>query len=311
MADPDLSITIGSVTFQNPVMVASGTFGYGFEYRELVDVGQLGAVITKSLTLEPRSGTAPPRIVETTGGMLNAIGLANVGLQRFMEEKLPGYRNYPTRVIVNVAGSTPEEYLRIVEALKNCDDISGFELNFSCPNVKEGGICIGVDPRTCQHLTAAVRRLTDKPLIVKLTPNVTSIEEVARAAEAGGADAISLINTLVGLAIDTRSWKPRLANITGGLSGPAIKPIALAQVWQVYQAVQIPIIGMGGILQFEDALEFFLAGARGIQVGTANFVDPLTAPRIVRRLHRYLKEKQFRNLDDIVGKMRVSYGRPD
>ncbi|NOX38249.1 MAG: dihydroorotate dehydrogenase [Calditrichaeota bacterium] len=305
MNPPDLSLTLRNVVFKNPVMVASGTFGYGFEYQDVVDVGELGAVITKSLTLDPRPGTPPPRIVETTGGMLNAIGLANVGLQRFIQEKLPRYRDYPTRVIVNVAGSHPEEYLAIVEALADQPEISGFELNFSCPNVKEGGICIGVDPHSCQNLTAAIRRVTDKPLIVKLTPNVTAIEEIALAAESGGADAVSLINTLVGLAVDIRSWKPRLANVTGGLSGPAIKPVALAQVWQVYQAVQIPIIGIGGIMTVEDALEFLLVGARAIQVGTATFVDPRAANRIVQQLEQYFRENQLQNLDAIVGKMRV------
>ncbi len=302
---PNLQVTIGSLQLHNPVMVASGTFGYGFEYQDVVALDKLGAIITKSITLEPRPGTTPPRIVETAAGMLNAIGLANIGLQRFIEEMLPRYEQYPTKVIVNIAGSTPEEYLKVLEALAPYPQIAAFEMNFSCPNVKEGGICFGVDPRLSYNLTRQLRQVTDRPLIIKLTPNVTSPVEVALAVQEAGADAISMINTLVGMAIDIRTWRPKLGNVTGGLSGPAIKPIALAQIWQVYQEVSIPIIGMGGITSLEDAIEFFLAGATAIQIGTATFVHPPTAQEIVEGLSRYLAERGLTSITELIGQLRV------
>ncbi len=301
----DTRVQIGNVTFHSPVMVASGTFGYGFEYQDVVDVSQLGAVITKSITREPRAGNRPPRIVETAAGMLNSIGLANIGLQRFVEEMLPRYENYPTRIIVNIAGSTPEEYLTVLEALAPYPQIAAFEMNYSCPNVKEGGICFGVDANLSFNLTQALRNITSKPLIIKLTPNITSPVEVALAVQEAGADAVSMINTLVGMAVDIRTWKPRLGNITGGLSGPAIKPIALAQIWQVYQEVSIPIIGMGGISSVHDAIEFFLVGASAVQIGTANFVHPPTAMEITSGLTRYMQEKGLASLQDIIGKLKV------
>ena len=300
-----LRVTIGNVEFHSPVMTASGSFGYGFEYQDVVDLSTLGAIITKSITREPRPGTIPPRIVETAAGMLNAIGLANIGLRRFIDEMLPRYENYPTKIIVNIAGSTPEEYLEVLEALSPYPQFAAFELNFSCPNVKEGGICFGVDPALSHNLTKMLRQVTDKPLIVKLTPNVTAPAEVAIAVQEAGADAVSLINTLVGMAVDIHTWKPRLGNITGGLSGPAIKPIALAQVWQVYQAVSIPIIGMGGITSVTDAIEFFLVGASAVQVGTATFVDPQIPQKIVSGIAKYLTERGLSSLADLRGKLKV------
>ncbi len=301
----DISVRIGHQEFHSPVMVASGTFGYGFEYQDVVDVAQLGAVITKSITRDPRAGNPPPRIVETAAGMLNAIGLANIGLQRFIEEMIPRYDSYPTKVIVNIAGSTPEEYVYVLETLAPFPQISGFEMNFSCPNVKEGGICFGVDAKLSYNLTRELRRVTPKPLIIKLTPNITSPVEVALAVEEAGADAVSMINTLVGMAVDIHSWKPRLGNVTGGLSGPAIKPVALAQIWQVYQEISIPIIGMGGITTVNDAIEFFLAGATAIQVGTANFVNPRAAQEIVYGIQQYLREKGVPSLSQLTGKLQV------
>ncbi len=300
-----LNISIGSLQLKNPVMVASGTFGYGFEYQDVVALEKLGAVITKSITREPRLGTTPPRIVETAAGMLNAIGLANIGLDRFIDEMLPRYETYPTKIIVNIAGSTPDEYLEILEALSPYPQLAAFEMNFSCPNVKEGGICFGVDPRLSYNLTRQLREVTRKPLIIKLTPNVTSPVEVALAVEEAGADAISMINTLVGMAIDVRTWRPKLGNVTGGLSGPAIKPIALAQIWQVYQEITIPIIGMGGIASVSDAIEFFLAGATAIQIGTATFVHPATAQEVVEGLSRYLMDQHLSSITDLIGGLKV------
>lgn len=302
----DLRIKIGKVEFKNPVWTASGTFGYGDEFHQIFDINQLGAFVTKSITLLPRKGTIPPRIVETPSGMLNAIGLANIGLEKFIEQKIPFYRTLQTKVIVNVAGSTDEEYCQIVERLDSFSEITGFELNFSCPNVKEGGICFGVSPVLIRNLTQKIRRLTDKLIIVKLTPNVTDIASTAIAAEEGGADAVSLINTLVGLSVDIETMKPRLGNITGGLSGPAIKPIALAKVMEVYRAVHIPIIGMGGITNADDAIEFFLTGSTAIQIGTANFINPTISVKIIEGIKSYCNRKKLSSIYHIIGKLKVS-----
>lgn len=301
----DLRIKIGPVTFQNPVWVASGTFGYGDEFNKIFDINQLGAIVTKSITLKPRSGNKPPRIVETTGGMLNSIGLANIGLERFIEEKIPFYKNLTTKIIVNVAGSTENEYIEVVKQLTPFDEIAGFELNFSCPNVKEGGICFGVSPVMIENLTRTIRKITEKLLIVKLTPNVTDIASTGIAAEKGGADAVSLINTLVGMSIDIENFSPKLGNITGGLSGPAIKPIALAKIFEVYPRIKIPIIGMGGIMNYKDALEFFIAGATAIQIGTANFVEPSGSLKILKDLKNYCINKKYSSIYNIIGKLKV------
>jgi dihydroorotate dehydrogenase (NAD+) catalytic subunit len=301
----NLKIKIRDIEFKNPVWVASGTFGYGDEFNRIFDINQLGAIVTKSITLKPRKGTIPPRIVETAGGMLNAIGLANIGIEKFISEKIPFYRKLQTKIIVNVAGSTDEEYKEVVKKLEPYNEITGYELNFSCPNVKEGGICFGVSPVMIENLTREIRKITDKPIIVKLTPNVTDIASTAIAAEKGGADAVSLINTLVGMAVNIHTFEPKLGNITGGLSGPAIKPVALAKLYEVYPKISIPVIGMGGIINVQDALEFFITGATAIQIGTANFIEPLTAVKILNELKNYCINKNFSSIYDIIGKLKV------
>jgi dihydroorotate dehydrogenase (NAD+) catalytic subunit len=317
-----LSVKIAGIEFSNPVLVASGTFGYGEEYQSLIDLNELGGIVTKSITLEPREGHPPPRTFETACGMLNAIGLANVGVEKFLEEKLPFLRSLKTRIIVNVAGSTVSEYVKVVKRLNRSNrrsrqryephgshqrrgGIDMLEINISCPNVKEGGIAFGSKVKSAYECIKAVRENTAYPIIAKLSPNVTDIVEIAGAVEKAGADAISLINTLVGMAIDREKMRPVLANITGGLSGPAIKPVALAMVWNVAKAVKVPVIGMGGIMSTEDALEFILAGASMIQVGTANFVDPQTSLKIVNGLNGYCKNKRISKISDLVGKLKT------
>jgi dihydroorotate dehydrogenase (NAD+) catalytic subunit len=285
----DLSVKIGKVKFSNPVLVASGTFGYGDEYSDFFDLNKLGGIITKTITLNPRDGNPPPRTCETPSGMLNAIGLANVGVKRFIREKLPFLRNLRTKVIVNVAGSSIDEYVAVVRKLEGKKGIDLLEINISCPNVKQGGIVFGSDPKCAYDCIKAVRDNTSFPIIAKLSPNVSDIVKIALAVEEAGADAISLINTLIGMAIDLENRKPRLANITGGLSGPAIKPVALAMVWKTTQKV----------------LEFILAGALMIQVGTGNFVDPECSVKIVEGLKEYCQEKKIRKITDLVGKLRT------
>ena len=300
-----LSVKIAGVEFSNPVLVASGTFGYGEEYESLFDLSKLGGIVTKSITLEPREGHPPPRTFETSCGMLNAIGLANVGVERFIKEKLPFLKSLKTRIIVNVAGSTVSEYEEVVKRLNRSKGIDMLEINISCPNVKEGGIAFGSKVKSAYECIKAVRKNSSYPIIAKLSPNVTDIVEVAHAVQKAGADAISLINTLVGMAVDVERRRPLLANITGGLSGPAIKPVALAMVWKVAKAVKVPVIGLGGIMNTEDALEFILAGASMIQVGTANFVDPQTSIKIVDGLSEYCKKKGIRKITDLVGKLKA------
>ncbi len=311
---PDLSVKIAGVKFSNPVLVASGTFGYGEEYKSLIDLNKLGGIITKSITLHPREGHPPPRTFETPSGMLNAIGLANVGVDKFIKEKLPFLRSLKTRIIVNVAGSTVSEYVEVVKRLSRKSrrspalagrGIDMLEINISCPNVKEGGIAFGSKVKSAHDCIKAVKENTSYPIIAKLSPNVTDITEIANAVQEAGADAISLINTLVGMAIDPEKMRPVLANVTGGLSGPAIKPVALAMVWKVAKAVKIPVIGIGGIMNTEDALEFILAGASMIQVGTANFVDPQTSIQIVNGLSAYCRKKKIRKITDLVGKLKT------
>jgi len=301
----DLSIKIGRVKFQNPVLVASGTFGYAEEYAQLIDLDRLGGVITKTITLNPREGNPPPRTCETPSGMLNAIGLANVGVSRFVKEKLPFLKKLETKIIVNVAGSTPEEYVKVIKRLNRVKGIHMLEINISCPNVKEGGMHFGATEESAYNITKLIRENTPYPLMVKLSPNVTDITKIALAVQEAGCDAISLINTLVGMAIDSETKKPLLANVTGGLSGPAVKPVALAMVWQLAQKVKVPIVGIGGIMDTKDALEFLLAGASMIQIGTANFVDPRTSIKIIDGLKDYCEENKMKKIKELVGKLKT------
>ncbi|MBA3002589.1 MAG: dihydroorotate dehydrogenase [Desulfurivibrio sp.] len=306
MNQPDLRITIGDLVFRNPVLTASGTFGYAKEFEPYVNLHHLGGVVVKGISLEPRRGNPPPRIVETAGGMLNAIGLENVGVDRFISEKMEYLREIGTRVIVNILGDSLEEYQTLAQRLSEVEGISALEVNISCPNVKKGGVAFGTDPTMAEAVTRAVWAHSSLPVIVKLSPNVTDITEIARGVEAGGAQAVSLINTLLGMAIDVRSRRPRLANVVGGLSGPAIKPIALRMVWQVAQAVKIPVIGIGGITTTEDALEFLLAGATAIEVGTANFVNPRASQEIVEGIGRYMSENRINRISEVIGGLVLS-----
>ena len=297
----DLTVDIGHLKLKNPVMTASGTFGYGEEYSEFVDLNMLGAVVVKGISLKPMEGNPPPRICETPCGMLNAIGLQNVGLKRFLKEKLPYLRAFDTKVIVNILGNTIQEYVRLAKALDEAG-VDGIELNVSCPNVKQGGIMFGTDKKALAKLIAKVRQAVSKSvLITKLSPTVSNIPEFARTAEENGSDAITLINTIPGMAIDAETWKPRLANITGGLSGPAIKPIAIRMVWEASRAVGIPVIGVGGIMNTQDAVEFMLAGATAIEVGTGNFLNPMATVEIVNGIWTYLDKKGISKVKDIIG----------
>jgi dihydroorotate dehydrogenase (NAD+) catalytic subunit len=302
----DLRVTIGKITFENPVLVASGTFGYGDECGDIVELNRLGGIVTKSLSLKPRDGNPPPRIAETAGGMLNSIGLANIGVQKFIEEKLPFLRTLQTRIIVNIAASSVDEYCSLVKILDEEGGIDGYEINVSCPNVKEGGLFFGTDCHLTAEITRRLRSLTTRTLIIKLTPNVTHISDFARAVANEGADAVSLINTVVGMAIDIRTKRPKLSTTTGGLSGPAIKPIALAKVFEVSRVVSIPIIGIGGIVNADDAVEFILAGATAVEVGSANFIDPAAGVKIVDGLLSYCSEHNIPDLHRIIGAVEVS-----
>ncbi|MFN3395937.1 MAG: dihydroorotate dehydrogenase [Thermodesulfovibrionales bacterium] len=297
----DLSVNIGNLTLKNPVMTASGTFGYGEEYVEFVDLNRLGAVVVKGLSLKPREGNPPPRIVETPSGMLNSIGLQNIGIERFIREKVPFLRQFDATVIVNFFGDTIEEYREAAMALSDVEGVHGLEMNISCPNKEAGWSIFGTDPGTTHKVVSSVREATKLPLIVKLSPNVTDISMMAKVAEDAGADAISLINTITGMAIDIKTRRPKLANITGGLSGPAIRPVAVRMVWEASKAVRIPIIGMGGIMNYEDALEFILAGATAVAVGTANFVNPLVTMDIISGIEQYLMENNIKSIKEIIG----------
>jgi len=299
----DLTVTIGHLKLKNPVMTASGTFGYGEEYSEFVDLNVLGAVVAKGISLKPMEGNPSPRICETPCGMLNAIGLQNVGLKKFLKEKLPYLRKFDTRVIVNVFGNTINEYVKLSKALDNAG-VDAIELNVSCPNVKKGGMIFGTDKKALAGLIAKVRQSVNKAiLITKLSPNVSNIQEFSRIAEDAGSDALSLINTIPAIAIDIETRKPKLANITGGLSGPAIKPIAVRMVWEASKSVKIPVIGIGGIINAEDAIEFILAGATAIEVGTANFVNPKATTEIIEGIEAYLQRKGILDVKDIIGGM--------
>ncbi len=295
------SFNIGSVVFKNRVLVASGTYGYGDECLDLADVNQLGGIITKSLSLKPRDGNPPARIVETAGGMLNSIGLANIGVTRFVTEKLPFLRTVDAVVIANIAASTIDEYCAVLDELESHEGVDGYEINVSCPNVKEGGLSFGTNCKLTEEITRRLRSRTKKPLILKLTPNVTHIAEFARAVESAGADAVSVINTLIGMAVDVRTRKPMLSTVTGGLSGPAIKPIALAKVYETARAVKIPILGIGGIVNTNDALEFLMVGATAVQVGTANFVDPAAGIKIAEGIRRYCEDHSIADTGSLVG----------
>jgi dihydroorotate dehydrogenase (NAD+) catalytic subunit len=299
----DLSVEIAGIKMKNPVLAASGTFGYGTEYLPLVAPSDFGAVITKTVTLLPRAGNIPPRVYETPGGMLNSIGLANVGAEKFLAEKLPELLSHHPVVIVNIAGSTMEEYIELAGMLDGRPGIAGIELNISCPNVKQGGVAFGSDPIQAARLTALVKKAADKPLIVKLSPNVSDIAAIARAVEQAGADALSLINTLYGMAIDIERQRPVLGNTTGGLSGPAVKPVALYNVFKAGRAVKIPVIGLGGIMSSDDAVEFLLAGASAVQIGTASFVNPCAVKEIISGLKDYCLEKGYAKVSQITGKL--------
>jgi dihydroorotate dehydrogenase (NAD+) catalytic subunit len=302
----DLRVKIGKLVLKNPVMTASGTFGYGEEFNGLVNFQRLGAIVAKGISLAPRLGNPPPRVVETSCGMLNSIGLENVGVERFINEKMEFLRQTRTAVIANILGDTVDDYRQLAERLNEVEGLAAIEVNISCPNVKKGGVAFGSDPEMARAVTAAVRENCSLPVIVKLSPNVTDITEIAKSAEYAGADAVSLINTLLGMAIDSKRRRPLLANVVGGLSGPAIKPVALRMVWQVSQAIQLPVIGIGGITTTEDALEFMLAGATAIQVGTANFVNPRAAEEIISGLADYLQEQKFVSVQDLIGGLQVA-----
>lgn len=298
------SLDIAGVHFKNRVLAASGTFGYGDECLDLVDPSQLGGVITKSLSLKPREGNPPPRIAETASGMLNSIGLANIGVERFIAEKLPFLRTLDTAVIANIAASTVEEYCEVLQRLEKQEGVDGYEINISCPNVNEGGLSFGTSCDATKEITSQLRALTKKLLIIKLTPNVTHISEFARVAEDAGADALTVVNTLVGMAVDVKTRKPKLSTVTGGLSGPAIKPIALAKVYEAAQVVSIPIFGVGGIMTAEDAVEFLLVGASAVQVGTANYIDPAAGVKIAQGIVSYCEEHHIEDVGDLVGAMK-------
>ncbi|MCD4730677.1 MAG: dihydroorotate dehydrogenase [Bacteroidales bacterium] len=301
----NLKVKIHDIEFKNPVTVASGTFGFGEEMLEFVDVNKLGGIYVKGLTLENREGNDYPRMAETASGMLNAVGLQNKGIDYFIQHIYPNIKDYDTHIIANVNGSTVEDYIAVTEKLNELDKVPAIELNISCPNVKQGGMLFGTSCPSAIAVTEAVRKAYDKTLIVKLSPNVTDIAEIALAVEGAGADSVSLINTLVGMAIDAETCKPVLSTITGGLSGPAIKPVALRMVWQVYKAVKIPIVGIGGIMNATDAIEFFLAGATSIQVGTANFINPGISVKIIDDIESYLQRHNIADVNELIGALKV------
>lgn len=300
----NLSVEIAGIQFQNPVLTASGTFGYGLEYTDFIDLNLLGGIVVKGLSIKPSHGNSPPRMVETASGMLNAIGLQNIGVEVFINEKLPLLKKFNANIIVNFFGDTQDEYVLAAERLNDVTEIAALEMNISCPNVEKGGMTFGTDPKITEVLVRKVRKVTSSPLIVKLSPNVTDIVVMAKAAVNGGADALSIINTLLGMAIDIKTRCPMLANVTGGLSGPAIKPVALRMVWQVAKAVDIPIIGIGGIMNAQDALEFIIAGATAVQVGTANFIDPSISVKIIEGIKNYCQKDKIGDIKDLIGTLR-------
>lgn len=294
------SFILRKVEFKNRILVASGTFGYGDEVSDLVDISKLGGIVTKSLSMKPRDGNPNPRITETASGMLNSIGLANIGVHKFINEKLPALKLSGTTVIANIAASSVDEYCAVLELLDVQEGVHGFEINVSCPNVKEGGLNFGTDVKLVAFITKELRKRTEKPLIIKLTPNVTHISEYARACEAEGADAVSVINTVIGMSVNIHTRKPKIATTTGGLSGPAIKPIALAKVYETCNAVKIPVIGIGGIASWEDAVEFFIVGASLVQIGTANFINPAIGISIAEGVRQYCEKNGFDSIDRLI-----------
>jgi dihydroorotate dehydrogenase (NAD+) catalytic subunit len=304
MVRPNLAVNVGGIPMKNPVMTASGTFGYGEKFASLFDLNRLGAIIVKGLSLKPAPGNPPPRTVETCGGMLNAIGLENIGLAAFVKEKLPFLQSLDTPIILNIYGQNLDEYARLAERIHDLEGVAGIELNISCPNVKAGGVAFGTDPKMAFQVTKSVREKTRLPLIVKLSPNVTDVGTIARSVEEAGADAVSLINTITSMAVDVETQRPKLANKVGGLSGPAIKPIALRMVWETVQAVALPVIGIGGIMDASDALEFLIVGAQAVQVGTANFVNPRATLEIAEGLKNYLVEKDIPDISQVIGSLK-------
>jgi dihydroorotate dehydrogenase (NAD+) catalytic subunit len=302
--NPDLSVTIGKIRLRNPVIASSGTFGFGEEFEDFFDLNQLGAIIPKGISLRPMKGNPPPRIFETEGGIINSIGLQNPGFQEFIKNKLSFYKDLKTHLIINFFGNTQKEYIELAKRFDGVPGISGLEMNISCPNVKRGGIVFGVDPRMAYRLVQAVRKTTTLTLIVKLSPNVTDIALMAKSVEEGGADAVSLVNTFRAMAVNIHTRKPELGNVIGGLSGPAIKPIALRMVWEVSQAVHIPIVGMGGIMSAEDAIEFILVGASAIQIGTANLIDPKTGIKVIHGVKKYLIRNKISHIQKLIGAFR-------
>jgi dihydroorotate dehydrogenase (NAD+) catalytic subunit len=297
----DLSIEISGLRLKNPVLTASGTFGYGIEFAEFFDLSKLGGFCTKGLSLAPMAGNPPGRIAETPSGMLNAIGLENIGTEEFIKEKLPRLEHYDCHVVANILGKTVDEFIQITERLNSCSKVSAYELNISCPNIKEGGVQFGHDPDMAYRVTEAVRAVSEKPVWVKLSPNVTDITVFAKACEEAKADALSLVNTFVGMAIDVEKKRPMLANMTGGLSGPAIRPLAVRMVYQAAQAVKIPVVGVGGISTARDALEFLIAGARAVQIGTANFFDPLCAVKVIDGLRSHCESRGINAIEELIG----------
>lgn len=300
-----LAVNIGKLHLKNPVMTASGTFGYGKEYSDFIDLSRIGGIFVKGTTVRNRQGNDYPRMAETPSGMLNAVGLQNKGVDYFVSNIYPEIKDFDTNVIVNVSGSTIEDYVECTEKLLGLDKIPAIELNISCPNVKEGGMAFGVCAESAADVTRVVRKVWDKTLIVKLSPNVTDVTEIARAVEAEGADSVSLINTLLGMAIDINKRRPVLSTVTGGLSGPCVKPVALRMVWQTYNAVKIPVIGMGGISCWQDAIEFILAGSSAIQIGTHNFIDPTISVKVVDGIKEYLDKNNIGSIRDLVGALEI------
>ncbi|MEW6004985.1 MAG: dihydroorotate dehydrogenase [Stygiobacter sp.] len=301
----DLSVNIGSLKLKNPILLASGTVGYGNEISEFTDLSKIGAIVTKSISLKPRKGNPPQRIVETPSGMLNAIGLANVGLEAFVKEKIPFLEKLNATIICNIAASTLDEYVECVKILENEKSIKAFEINVSCPNVKDGGLIFGNDINWVGKITEQVRKSTSKPIIIKLSPNVPNISDFAAVAKKEGADAVSAINTLVGTSFDIYTRKPKIKNITGGLSGPAIKPIALAKVLEIKRNVDIPIIGVGGIMNWKDVVEFMIVGATAIQIGTANFINPNVSNEIINDLYKFCSEQKIENISSLTGSFQI------
>ncbi len=305
MSNVDLSVQVGTLKFRNPVLLASGTVGYGNEISEFTDLNKIGGIVTKSLSLKPRKGNPPQRIVETPAGMLNAIGLANVGVEVFLKEKIPFLKQYDVPLICNIAASTVEEYVECTRILTSEDTIKGFEINVSCPNVKEGGLQFGNDVKAVGNITEKVKAVTNKPVIIKLSPNVSYISEFARVVKDSGGDAVSAINTLVGTAFNIYSRKPKIHNVSGGLSGPAIKPVALAKVLEIRQNVDIPIIGIGGIMTWKDVVEFMIAGASAIQLGTVNFINPSASKEILEGLENYCTSQGIEQLSELTGSYKI------